>query len=44
MICTLELLKYKAANNSLTSSELMIFHSARDLKKDFLKPLKAKEL
>ncbi len=34
----------KAANNSLTSSELMIFHLARDLKKDFLKLLKAKEL
>lgn len=42
MICTLQLLKIKAENNSLTESEKSIFHSARDLKKDFLKKLNLK--
>ncbi len=43
MICTLELLKIKAGKNSLTESEKSIFHSVRDLKKDFLKKIKLKE-
>ena len=43
MICTLELLRYKVDHNSLTESEKSIFHSVRDLKKDFLKKIKEKE-
>ena len=40
MVCTLELLRIKAEHNFLTESEKNIFHSVRDLKKDFLKKLK----
>lgn len=40
MLCTLCLLEQKSARNNLTSSELHIFHSSRDLKKDFLKNIK----
>lgn len=43
MICTLELLRYKVDHNSLTESEKSIFHSVRDLKKDFLKKIKEME-
>lgn len=43
MICTLELLSIKVEHNNLTESEKCIFHSARDLKKDFLKKIKKKE-
>ncbi len=43
LICTIELLKLKAEHNALTSSELSIFHSVRDLKKDFLKKIMIKE-
>ncbi len=44
MICTLELLRLKADRNSLTESEKSIFHSVRDLKKDFLKKIETKKL
>ena len=43
LICTLELLKVKIENGQLSNSEERIFHSKRDLKKDFLKGLKKKE-
>ena len=43
MICTLRLLELKADNNELTKSEICIFHSVRDLRKDFLKKIKEKE-
>ena len=43
LICTLELLKIKAEVNELSKSELLIFHSKRDLKKDFLKGMAKKE-
>ena len=43
LICTLELLKIKAEVNELSKSELLIFHSKRDLKKDFLKGRAKKE-
>ena len=44
LICTLELLKLKiAAGKNLTRSEELIFHSKRDLKKDFFKGISRKE-
>lgn len=43
LICTLELLRVKTEHQDLTSSEKRIFHSKRDLKKDFLKGIKKKE-
>ena len=43
LICTLELLRIKAEGGNLTRSEKLIFHSKRDLKKDFLKGIKKKE-
>lgn len=43
LICTLELLRLKAESGSLTRSEKLIFHSKRDLKKDFLKGIIKKE-
>ncbi len=42
LICTLELLKIKMENGQLSNSEERIFHSKRDLKKDFLKGIKKK--
>lgn len=39
LICTLELLKAKLKVKSLSKSEKLIFHSERDLRKDFLKGL-----
>lgn len=42
LICTLELLKQKISVGELSHSEKLIFHSARDLKKDFLKGLNRK--
>lgn len=42
VICTLELTAVKAEQNSLTRSEISFFKSARDLKKNFIKPLKLK--
>lgn len=43
LICTLELLRLKSEEDNLTRSEKLIFHSIRDLKKDFLKGIRAKE-
>lgn len=43
LICTLERLKIKSENQPLSNSEKLIFHSKRDLKKDFLKGIKKKE-
>lgn len=37
MICTLRLLEIKATHNELTKSEMCVFHSVRDLKKEFIK-------
>lgn len=43
LICTLELLKTKIEHGKLSNSEERIFHSKRDLKKDFLKGIQKKE-
>ena len=43
LICTLELLKTKMEHGKLSNSEERIFHSKRDLKKDFLKEIQKKE-
>lgn len=43
VICTLELTSIKAEHKSLSKSEFSFFKSARDLKKDYIKPLKRKE-
>lgn len=44
LICTLKLLSLKVENNlGLTRSEQLVFHSVRDLKKDFLKGIRKKE-
>ena len=43
LICTLELLRVKTEHQDLSNSEKKIFHSKRDLKKDFLKGIKKKE-
>ncbi len=43
LICTLELLKAKIEHGELSNSEERIFHSKRDLKKDFLKGICKKE-
>ncbi len=43
LICTLELLRVKTKHQDLSNSEKRIFHSKRDLKKDFLKGIKKKE-
>lgn len=42
LICTLELLRLKAERGHLTRSETLVFHSIRDLKKDFLKGIRKK--
>lgn len=42
LVCTLELMKIKSQTNELTRSEQLIFHSKRNLKEDFLKPLTRK--
>ena len=43
LICTLELLRLKAEHKKLSNSELVFFHNERDLKKQFLKPIKKRE-
>lgn len=44
LICTLKLLSLKVENNmGLTRSEQLVFHSVRDLKKDYLKGIRKKE-
>lgn len=42
LICTLQLLSLKTERSELTHSEILLFHSVRDLKKQFLKPIKRK--
>lgn len=44
MICTLELINYKMLYSDLSKSEKLIFHSKKQIKKDFIKKLKKKEL
>jgi hypothetical protein len=43
LICTLELLEYKIEHGELTRSEQLLFHSKRELKKDFIKGIHKKE-
>lgn len=43
LICTLELLNIKSENESLSNSEMKLFHSKRELKKDFLKGIQKKK-
>ena len=43
LICTLELLRIKTESGKLSNSEERIFHSIRDLKRDFLKGIRKKE-
>ena len=43
LICTLGVLRVKTEHQELSNSERRIFHSKRDLKKDFLKGIKKKE-
>ena len=42
LICTLQLLSLKAERGELSHSELLLFHNVRDLKKQFLKPIRRK--
>ncbi|MCD8132122.1 MAG: DUF3800 domain-containing protein [Lachnospiraceae bacterium] len=42
LVCTLELLRAKIETGELTRSEQLIFHSVKDLKKDFLKGIHQK--
>lgn len=44
LICTLELLEFKIQSGVMTRSEELLFHSKRDLKKDFLKGIHRKEI
>ena len=44
MICTLKLLEIKADANNLSKSETLVFHSVRDLRKEFIKKIKQKEM
>lgn len=43
LLCTMELVNLKLANNLLSKSEIMFFGNIRDLKKNYLKPLSKKE-
>ena len=43
MLCTLRLAEIKAKTNSLSKSELGVFHSVKDLWKDYLRQIKEKE-
>ena len=43
LICTLELLRIKTESRKLSNSEERIFHSKRELKRDFLKGISKKE-
>lgn len=43
LICTLSLLEQKIQDSDLSRSEQLLFHSKRDLKKDFLKGIHKKE-
>lgn len=43
LLCTMELVKLKYENNAFSKSEQLFFGNARDLKKNYLKPLRKKE-
>ena len=43
LICTLRLLELKCDNGELSKSEQLMFHSKRELKKQFIKPLQKKQ-
>ena len=42
LLCTLELLAQKAENKTLSRSELAFFHSERELRRTYLKPIQQK--
>lgn len=44
MICTLELINCKMKHGDLSRSEKLVFHSKTQIKKDFIKPIKSKEM
>lgn len=44
MICTLELINCKMKHGDLSRSEKLVFHSKAQIKKDFIKPIKSKEM
>ena len=44
LICTLKLTELKLANHALSKSEKIFFENERTLKKNYLKPIKSKEL
>lgn len=44
LICTLELIKNKIEYNNLSKSETLIFHSKKELRKDFIKKLWKKKM
>jgi len=43
LICTLQLLSLKCDHHELSRSEQLIFHNERELKKQFLKPIRKKK-
>ena len=43
LMCTLGLIEAKSKNGELTKSEMAVFHSKRELYKQFIKPIKIKE-
>ncbi len=43
LLCSLKLLKLKIENNTLTKSEMLFFGNLRDLRKNYLNPIKKKE-
>ncbi len=43
LICTLTLLQQRYNVNRLTRSDMLLFHSRSDLRKDFLKRIKDKD-
>ena len=43
LICTFKLIEIKLERNQLSNSENLFFGSMRDLKKNYIKPLKSKE-
>lgn len=43
LMCTLELLQKRYEMNTLTRSDMLLFYSRKDLRKDFLKRIKEKE-
>ena len=43
LICALQLLSLKCDRHELSNSELLLFHSERELRRQFLKPIQKKE-